>query len=70
MSREEVLVPILFRHNGGSTQQCKESGYILLLRFIYLRLKNNAVNYSESMSRRIVLHFLGGTASNREKAVK
>jgi hypothetical protein len=37
MFREEVLFPILFRHNGGSIQQRKEFGYnMLLLTFIYL----------------------------------
>jgi hypothetical protein len=36
MFREEGLVPIIFRHKVGSTQQWKEFGYMLLLRFIYL----------------------------------
>ena len=71
MFRKGVVVPKLFRQKGGPTQQWKDFGYMLLLRFIYFfTTYNNADSYSESMIRGMVLPFLGGTASNHEKPVK
>jgi len=51
--------------NGDS---CKNPALYIYI-YIYMNY-NHPDSYSESMSRRMVLHFLGGTASNHEKPVK